>query len=277
MALFNKQPEKQQAQPQETTNIEWFDDKRHRILFYGKAKEGKTFSLCAIIDEAHRLGKKVFYVSTDDGFTPTFKSYFGERAAEVAKCITYYRCLTSSDGAKASRDIVKKAQAGDWVFVDLISNFYEIAQDEYIDVIAPNGDPVEYIKNAAKDPAFIGGFTQDKWQIIKRINSVIITPLTRLCKAHVVGVCGIKDTEVEKAIHTKGGKKADTRMDKSFDKVLYRPSGLKLMSYDFETIVLISRDDDKRYFKVVGHRGKEFTNEEYFYEKDMWKELKKCL
>lgn len=267
MTLFTNPPNSApKVEPQTAT---WLNEERYLLLLYADAKRGKTFAYCSIIERCVADGKHCYVINTDDGFKSTFRAYFGKHAEEVAKHVTYYRCSTTKEGAVAVREIVAKAQPGDWTAVDLLSSFWNMAQDEFIE--GTGMDPIDYIRSASVDPKKFGLIDGSKWQVIKRLDNLILDPLLRRSKSNVVAVCGTKDVEIDKAFDKKKlGKTTD------FDAVALRPDGQKVLPYRFETIVLIG-GFEKKFFRVVGHRGKNVTPDEHPYDRDFWSELKKYL
>ena len=244
----------------------WFAQKRYSILLYGPPKVGKTWAYCSAIEETLQQGKKVFVINTDAGLASTFRAYFGEKYAEHAKKLQYFFCTNTKAGILATEKILKEAQEGDLVIVDLISDFWSMAQDEFL--LSVRMSPDEYIRLASTDPKKFGMYDSSKWNYIKYLDNLISDRLPKRGDYNIIGVTGMKDTDVEKKITGVA--------NKDFQDIGFKPEGQKTLPHRFETLVLVGGRDEK-FFRVVGNRGKVIGNKTIKYGRNFWQTLKELL
>lgn len=159
-------------------------------------------------------------------------------------------------------------KANDWLIVDLISDFWEMAQDKFIED-ASGGDPSSYIIRAAKDSKKFGLFAGQMWQYIKQLDDTIVNALVLKANCNVLAVAAEKDLEIEKAI---SGKLSET--SKHFDDIGSKPAGQKRLGYKFNNIVYIGKEKGQHYFRIVGARGQEIDNSKKVYQKSFWEKYK---
>lgn len=245
---------------------DWLDNERYSILLYGKPKVGKTWAYCSIIEDTVNKGKKVHIINTDAGLSSTFKAYFGDKYKEVAKSMNYYPCFDIKSGIAATNKIIKEAVPGDWVIVDLMSDFWQFSQDAFME--STGMSPDEYIRLASSDPRKFGLFDGNKWNYIKRLDNLITDVLPKTGNYNILAVTESKDIEVEKAL-TK-------TVVHEFDTIGFKPGGQKTLPHKFDTIVIIMGTATKKY-KIVGHRGKKADTKAKEYGSNFWNELKKNI
>lgn len=269
MGTFTKPTNEQltkEATEQMLQQSSWLPSKRYSILLYGSAKVGKTWAYCSIIEDAFNKGKKVFVINTDGGLATTFKQYFKDKYEEVAKNITYMFCASTADGIKATEQVLKEAKKEDWVIVDLMSDFWEMAQDEFLK--STRMSPDEYIQLASKDPKKFGMFDSGKWNYIKYLDNAISNVLSKRGQYNILAVCNAKDIEPEKKI---GG-----IISHEFDNIGFKPGGQKTLSHSFETITFLG-GTDKKFFKIAGNRGAHINSKPIYFGENFWEKFKEMV
>jgi hypothetical protein len=186
--------------------------------------------------------------------------------------IEYYYITTISDAISLIEELNNndKIKPHDYLIWDLTSWIWEQAQQEYMNVIAGESK-LSFIINAGKDPKKFGLYTGNQWTTIKKIDAQVTNFLTRNLKCNVIGITGVKDTEVEDILSKK--------TQGIYSKV-GRPEGRKDLLYEFSTIIRIFRDDEsfKRSFIITGTRAvnlKDFKPVEYNDPEEMWKHVEK--
>lgn len=249
----------------------WFKQQNKTILLYGPSKVGKTFAYCSVIEDAYNKGNKVRVLSTDKGFRDTFVAYFGEKAEEVSKSVDYKFLCSIEDAQIKMAQMILGIKPDDWVIVDLISDFWDMAQNKFIED-ASGGDPSTYILRAAKDPKKFGLFSGQMWQYIKNLDDNLVNNVILRLNCNVLAVASEKDLEVEKAI---GGKLSETSKD--FTEVGAKPAGQKRLSYKFNSIVYLNKQSGNRYFRIVGTRGMDTQQQPVLFEKNWFKKYQEII
>lgn len=226
--------------------------KRETILIYGQPKTGKTYAVCSVIEKAISEGKNIFYINTDNGFADTAEEYFGDKWEEVKQKINYYQIWDIVKVYKIIDEIRQNARQEDLIVIDLISDFWNMAQHKFIYDLS-NGDPVNYMSLASREKNKIGAFQEDKWQYIKKLNDMILRPLIIELPCNVVACCKAKDTDVAKMKIKDAAKQYELS---KYDEVGSKPDGPKELPYNFRTIMYLGElKNGDRYFIVMGNRG----------------------
>jgi hypothetical protein len=263
--LANETKQKHAPMPKvsfSTPDGSWLGYDRNSILLYGLTKVGKTFAYCSLIEDTAGKGKKVFIINTDAGLPKTFKEYFKDKAPEVSKSLSFFPCFTTKEGISAVNAILASAKQGDLVVVDLLSDFWQMAQDEFLDNTGMSPD--EYIKLASEDPGKFGLFSGSMWNYVKKLDGLVTGVLPKSGLYNILGVCDAKDIDAEKAI----AKKATSE----WDVIGFKPGGSKNLPYQFDSVVFVGGTQEK-FFRVIGHRGKKIDNIPHKYGVNFWNEF----
>ena len=264
---FNKTKEEQK----EVDN--WLlKTEKETVVIFGAPKIGKTYAYLSIIDTEYQKDKNtLFYIiNTDGGLSRSFKEYFKEKSDEISKNIRCFYAMDIKEAIKSLEEIKKNIKEKDWIIMDLMSDFWDMAQEEFTKEVS-GGDVTKLIINASKDSSKFGLFDSNKWSYIKYLDNqlTMILPTRPIC--NVVGVCAEKDLEVEeKRSANKGG----TEMTKLYSGIGARPAGQKQIAYKFNTILYID-GITKKQITIFGDRGKLKLGTKFNYEKNMWQEFKK--
>lgn len=262
------------ALPKELTVPEK-DSTKQTILLYGKAKCGKSWATCSLIENVIKEpNTTVFHVCTDNGFDETFGYYFGNRAEEVRKRMRFYDMakLRKEPGpfftnvASKFFEIRNQAKPFDWLIVDLASKFWGWAQDEWIMQSAPLNSPTTYMADAAKDLKRFVEFNRSQWQFSKRLDNVATFDVLEAPPCNLLYVVGELDVELYDEKQAGG---EERKVDDMFDLVGCKPAGQKTLPYAFNTIVFLTGLKEKKFF-VLGDRGFELDYKEKPYGRDWW-------
>ena len=247
----------------------WLDEDKETILLYGESKIGKTWSYCSAIEEIVKEGSSVYILNTDGGVAKTFKQYFGAKAPTLLDKVHYYFIDDITEVHKLIPKLKAQCKPNDWIIVDLMSDFWDMAQNKFIDNVS-GGDISKYMIRAESDKQKFGLFSSQMWQYIKKLDNFIADNLVLRPFCNVLAVCSEKDLEIEK-IKNKGHL---TNPSKDFALIGIKPAGQGRLSYKFSTIVYIGKMDDRNYFRIVGDRGRTTLKEMNFYATNWWQKFK---
>lgn len=247
------------------------------VMIYGKPKSGKTFCYMSVIDEELKKDPttKFYLLCSDNGASKTFLSYFGVNK-EPLKNIEYHALTNPTEFKQTIQEIKKKAKRTDWIIVDLISSIWEMAQDHFVEQAAQafGGDITEYVANSKSDNKKFGLLEAGKWQIIKRIDSIVTQDLINSPFCNIFACAGEKVTDMEVALIenaiAKGKDVEKPELLTLYDKVGAKPAGRKELSYYFSTITYIGGIENK-YFQLIGDRGNMVIGEQVKYGRNFWK------
>lgn len=250
----------------------WAEDDHETILLFGPAKAGKTMAYMPMIKETINNGGKVYIINTDDGVIRTFKAFFTDpvEKKKMIDNIEFYYIGELDSMYCVIPDILDKVKTNDLIVVDLISEFWEMAQAKFIED-ASGDDPINYIVNAQKDSKKFGLLEGTKWQYVKKIDAYIRKELVIRPRCNMIAVASEKDIEVEKAMSKKTIHK--------FDVTGAKPGGSKELMYDFNTLVYINMlPNQNRYFQIVGDRGTNINPmQKVEYGKDFYAKFKEIV
>lgn len=251
------------------SSTEWLEDEKETILLFGSAKIGKTWAYCSMIEEVVKSGSVVRILNTDGGVARTFKQYFADKIDDVKDKVIYYFVESINEAHRLLPNIKQISKPNDWIVVDLMSDFWDMAQNKFIED-ASGGDVTMYIVRSAKDTKKFGMFDGQKWQYIKKLDNFIIDNLVLRPKCNVLAVCAEKDMEVEMAM----SKGKVNEASKNFVELGVKPAGQGRLSYKFNTIVYIGESNAQHYFRIVGDRGKKATGTMHAYQKNWYEKFK---
>ncbi len=229
---------------------DWLDNEKETILIYGPPKCGKTWAYCSYVERTIKKGGMVYIINTDGGVSKTLKQYFGDKLGDVKDKLKYYFISDADDGRLVASEVSTIVKPNDLVIIDLISDFWDMAQGQFINDIS-GGEPINYIVKASKDTKKFGLFAGSQWQYIKRLHDYITTPFTARTTCNVIAVAAQKNLDIEKSMS--GGKTKHAE----YEAAGARPAGATNLTYQFNTIIYINKTDkgDKRYFQIMGDRG----------------------
>lgn len=240
----------------------WLNSEKETILLYGAPKVGKTWAYCSAIAKVIAKGNKVFLINTDGGISKTFKQYFGPKAKEVSQKVEYHFVDDMADVFEAVKVIKEKVKPNDWIIIDLVSDFWELAQHKFMEE-ASGGNILGYVKRMSENKKAFGLFEGSKWQYIKKLDNYVLEQLVVSPKCNVLGVAAEKDLKIEQAMT---GKVKQVE----FMAAGSRPAGQPQLSYKFNTIVFLGQQKQKRYFQVMGDRGAATKKTMISFDRDFW-------
>jgi len=238
----------------------WIEEDNDSILIYGPPKSGKTWAYCSFIKDTIDKNGVVYLINTDKGVSKTFKQYFGTEYVKYKEKVNYYYINNLKDCKNIIIELKSKIKKEDLLVIDLLSEFWVMAQNQFIMDISGN-DPINLITRASKDDSKFGVFSGKMWQYVRALHDYIVNPLIK-SNCNVIGVCGIKDIEVEEKITHK--KNIEYKM------VGLRPDGQKQLTSNFNAIVFINKIDDgeKYFFQIMGNRGAKTNQKMVSYDVD---------
>lgn len=245
------------------TKISLKDIENHEtILLYGKPKVGKTWAYCSTIKKGLDAGANVFLINTDNGVKRTLQEYLGKDFDNYADKINYYLITDIDDIEEIIIDVKKNVQPKDLVVIDLISDFWELAQAKFVENLA-GGKVIDYYERASRDKSKFGLLSGQQWQYVKKLDSMIINELVIRPPCKVIAVASGKEVEMDRVHNNK------EILDR-FDSVGEKPSGQRELQYKFNTIIYIGELKKQKYFIVLGDRGKFVNQERIPYSTDFW-------
>lgn len=250
MGLLDDKPKQKDNESKPTIAGNVIGDERETILLFGAPKVGKTWAYMTYIKETIDKGNNVYLINTDDGVSKTFKQYFGDEATKYAKGVKFYPVGDIGDVEPAVLEIRQNVTPHDLIVIDLISDFWELSQDRFIEEMS-NDSPVGFITKMSKDTKSFGLFEGIKWQYIKKLDGFVTRNLVINPKCNIVAVAADKDLDVADKM-SKGGAKKDFG---EFVELGVRPAGQKQLRYKFNTIVYIGQQANQRCIQIMGDRG----------------------
>jgi hypothetical protein len=250
-----------------TANLLWLEKEKETIMIYGPPKCGKTWAYCSFIEKTIKAGGKVFIINTDAGVSKTFSQYFAGNLDKVKDHVFYYFISDISEAGPIGKEVYLKSTEKDLIIIDLLSDFWEMAQTKFIQD-ASGGDLSNYIISSSKDSKKFGLFNGQMWQYIKGLHSSILQPFIGRTKCDVIGICAEKDLDVEKAITGK-------IKNPEYQAAGAKPAGESHMSHQFNTIIYINKLEkgDKHFFQVIGDRGTTVSQNMVTFERNFEKKL----
>lgn len=232
------------------------------ILLYGKPKIGKTWAYCSTIEKCLDAGANVFLINTDNGVKRTLKEYLGKKFDELADRINYYLITDIDHIEEIIRDVKANVKPSDLIVIDLISDFWEMAQTKFVENLA-GGKVIDYYERASRDKAKFGLLSGQQWQYVKKLDNMILNELVIRPPCKVIAVASGKEIEMDRVHNNK-------EVIDRFDAVGEKPSGQRELQYKFNTIIYIGELKKQKYFIVLGDRGKFVSQERVQYSKDFW-------
>jgi len=239
---------------------------KETILLYGGAKCGKTWAYCSIIEKyLENPEAKIYIMNTDNGVSKTLKQYFGEKSSKITERILYVFIASINDAIKNVDEIKKVVKQEDLIIIDLLSDFWEMAQNSFMEE-ASGGNVVGWIEKMSKDTKTFGLFDGMKWQYIKKLDGYIIDKLITKAPCDVIGICSQKDLEIEKVLSKNKMKSQE------YESAGAKPSGQPTLANRFNTIIYIGKTDrgEKHYFQIIGDRGALTNQGMISFEKNFW-------
>jgi len=234
--------------------------RREKIIIYGHYKVGKSTCWLDILLTAYEKGYdgRFFLIDNDNGWD-TIRPEYGE--LEDSGLITVYEPMDMTESFGMSREIAGLAEAGDWIFIDMIDWFWEAAQEFYIERVYGD-DPEDYfaeMRRAVKEAeaegkghkAQFGGQEGTDWPFITKIYKQFELPLTMRSDAHVLSVASERQLDVNR-----GASAEQIAQHKHVSKMA--PVGQKGIGHRHNTVMRMTvRQSGLRQLTMVGDRRRE--------------------
>ena len=279
IALGGKEIEEEVEKAKKEVEDDFFKEPE-KILIYADTKVGKTHAVASLIEaklkENHNT--KIYAIVTDAGFWKTVLRYWRLRKLEtdiLKTQIIYKPILDISDVFPVLTEIRAQANPDDWVVVDVMSDFWDRAQDKFVESCSTGNalDFTDLIVQAANDPAKFGVLTGMQWGYCKRLDNVISyyfvisPPCNIVCTATQKELGGV----AEAIAGEEKVKKSVGFMYDAFKQVGFRPEGQKRLPYKFDDICYLSKDQrGQHYFVLVGSRDVDTKFERKPYGVSFW-------
>lgn len=252
---------------------------RERILLYAKAKAGKTWAACSLIEEVIRRdpATTIFYVSTDNGFEPTFYAYFGNKAEDYKKHIRLYNAAALklnraepffAQVAKMFFEIRGAAKPNDYLIVDKADDFWSWAQMIWTEQSAPGNSVTSYLADAAKDLKKFMELQRSMWQLTKRWDNIATTDIIDNPPCNLLYLVGEKELE----IYDEKSESEKQEADDMFKFVGAKPGGQGSLPYSFNTLVYVTGLVQKKFF-VLADRGHVLDYHEHLFGREWYTEF----
>lgn len=235
------------------------------ILLYGLPKRGKTFAYCSVIERCIGAGNNVFVINTDNGLKKTAQDYFGKDFSKVAEKIQYYLITHIDDVTEIIDDVKAQAKPNDLIVIDLLTDFYEMAQEKFVENLS-GGNIVDYYERASRDKQKFGVLSGQQWQYVKKLDNYIINELVIRPPCRVVAVASAREMEMDKVYNNK-------EVLEEYQAVGQKPDGQKRLQYKFSTIIYIGELKGSKYMIVLGDRGKKTEYRRLPFGRDFWQKF----
>ena len=233
-----------------------------KILLYAATKVGKTHAVASLIEAKlnENPNTKFYVIITDAGFWKTVLRYWRLKKLNtdvLKKQIVYRPILDLNEVFPVLTEIRAQANPDDWIIVDVMSDFWDRAQDKFIESCSTNGNIADLIIEASNDSSKFGTLSGFQWGYCKRLDNaisyyfVINSPCNILATASEKEIGGMAEAlsgedKVEKSVGF---------MYSAYKEVGYRPDGQKRLPYKFDDICFLGKDQKgKHYFVIVGSR-----------------------
>jgi hypothetical protein len=249
-----------------------------KILLYAATKVGKTHAIASLIDAKlnENPDTKFYVIITDAGFWKTVLRYWRLKKLNtdvLKKQIVYRPILDLNEVFPVLTEIRAQANTDDWIIVDVMSDFWDRAQDKFIESCSTNGNIADLIIEASNDSSKFGTLSGFQWGYCKRLDNtisyyfVINSPCNILATASEKEIGGMAEAlagedKVEKSVGF---------MYSAYKEVGYRPDGQKRLPYKFDDICFLGKDQKgKHYFVIVGSRDVDTDFKRIPYAMSFW-------
>lgn len=249
-----------------------------RILAFGPAGTGKTTNWLNIAKfiTLTKSDARIYVIDTDFAVDRMMNGYpqvsIGVPAdpqfANPDATIQLYSCFEWRQYVNALNTIQQKARPQDWVVVDFIGNAWSAVQEDFVMEVFHQDIGDYFLKvrkeldNGAKSLGALEGWVD--WQVINPRYKQWANKLLFKGRYHVYATAKSDNLSSDK----KPTEDAQTRQ--LFARYQVKPVGQKELPYQFHTVLLTGRTDDKRAITAVKDREREevsgltinnFTNE----------------
>ncbi len=228
---------------------------QERIMLYGQAGDGKSYSTFTVAAVSQQLGKpaRFFFVDTDCGSERTLQTAF--------PWLTNIDIFEVSSWLEADKALDKissliKPERGDFLVIDLFCKLWDWAQEHYTEKVFHKGIDdffLEMRENLASSGSKkVNPFDGLKdWTIIKKLYKTLAQKIFFKLGANVI-ICStaspVNDKLDSESIVTKYGR------------VGFKPSGYKDTDHDVHTVIFMQQKkegrDRKYWMRTVKDRGR---------------------
>lgn len=201
---------------------------RERILAFGPAGASKTYSWLMTAKYLQEHGNPaIFYVlDTDDSVERMLTS----SEFRDLRNLRLYHCYSWPSYERSAEEVCAKAEAGDWIVVDLVCNAWDAVQRYYVEQVHHKdmGDFFLELRQESGDAKNMRSqLARDQmWVIVNKLYYAWINPLVFESRAHLfmcASVSTVHDTDgAEIKAMFRGG---------------IKPAGQKRLPHQFHTIL----------------------------------------
>jgi len=214
---------------------------RQKILLYGQAGDGKSYSTFTIPNLLQQCGSpaKVFLIDTDDGAMRTYEKCFPH--------LTNLRLFEAFDWAgldSAIDQILKEANParGDWIICDLFCKAWDWVQDYFSEQVFKKGADEffmearkRFAESGSKNVSPFDGFKD--WTYIKKLYKALQDKLILKSRCNVI--CCVKAATVND--------KSDSESVLSkYGRIGMKPAGQKELDHEFHTVLFMQQRKNGR-------------------------------
>lgn len=245
------------------------DLNRERILLCGMPNSGKTYALCALADfiGLHSPESTIWVLDADRGLSKVKKADWPQVDNIDPE---RYKVARQWDDVEAFvEDVGPKQTPKDWIFIDMLGRFWEMAQN--VEVSAVHGvsmgqKMLEARKQLVEDAKLQapGSLPQPDWTVIKRLhNDDFIDRLTSSWDANIVATTSLDKLDTARD---------DALLVSIFATYGYKPDGEKRNPHRFDTIMFIEQAGQKRTYTTIKDRGRPIFNKQA-YKGSVWEQF----
>lgn len=224
---------------------------KERLLIYGGPGVGKTYAILSLLRLYPK--SKVFVIDVDDGASTTAEEF--EDLDEDR--LFYFKCKNFAEVIEDWNIIEEEIEPDDWICLDMLGQFWELAQQDYVKEIWGK-DIGEYYKQMRKDAedakkqnkqVNLSGW--EDWSIIKKSHNSDFIEKIKRCGSRVLLTAG------SKTLITSGRAADGPAIVSVFGKVGQKPVGEKHNPHRVHTILFLEKDSKGDYYVTcLKNRGK---------------------
>ncbi len=234
---------------QKSSMIDAIGADRERILLCGMPGSGKSYSLLALCDliGLHTPDAKIFLLDADRGIGKINKTEW----PMVNNIHTYKMARTWEDVESFIDEVEKEQTPQDWVLIDMLGRFWEMAQSLEVGVVhgVTTGSAMMAARKRAVEASQLnapGSLPQPDWTVIKRFhNDEFIEKISTRWDCHLVATTSLNRLD----------QRDDAMLQEIFASHGFRPDGEKYNVHRFDTVMFVM-NNGKHIFQTIKDRGR---------------------